>query len=238
MTSDHRQEVRAALVSGDGERFVAALSSVDLNKWAQQAGNGLIAAIDNGSEVVRPMATQCAEVLRQRWWEGDKELAADLESALDPGSSGLRLPALPVDLDEIASLLDSGNSDGGWIDRSTGEIWIRDMLDAFDELDDDRPDFDEDDDRWLVVPPLGGRDAYRDMQDFVSSVANPSAADLLAVAIEGRGAFRRFKDIIRRYPDLEDDWYRFSDERRHGRARAWLAHAGYRPQQRVYSPPP
>ncbi len=213
---------------GDGERIVAALSSVDLGSWAQQAGDGLIAAIDNRSEEVRPIATQCVEVLRQRCSEGDKELADDLESALDPGSSGLRLPALPVDLDELADLLESGNNDGGWID------WIRDMLNAFD---DDRPDFDEDDDRWLAVPSLGGRDAYRDMQDFVAAVTNPSAADLLAVAIEGRGAFRRFKDVVRRFPDLEDDWYRFSDERRHGRARAWLAHAGYRPQQRVYSPP-
>ena len=97
------------------------------------------------------------------------------------------------------------------------------MLDAFDEH---RPDFDDDSDHWLAVPSLGGRAAYRDMQDFVSAVNAPEAAERLADAIAGRGSFRRFKDLVRRCPDLEDDWCRFSDERRHGRARAWLVHAG------------
>ena len=46
---------------------------------------------------------------------------------------------------------------------------------------------------------------------------------------EGGGAFRRFKDVLHRWPDLVDRWYGFSDDRRIGRARAWLADAGYRP---------
>lgn len=229
--------MRAALVSGDGALIVAALASADLESWAQQVGNGLIAAIENGSEEVRPIARHCADVLRGRRWDGDEELADDLESALAPDSSGLRLPALLVDLDEVADLLDSGNGEGGWIDLANGDTWNRDVLDAFDEFDDNRPDFDDDSDRWLAVTSVGGRAAYRDMQDFVSAVANTSAAEGLTVAIGGPGAFRRFKDALRSYPELEDDWYRFSDERRHGRARAWLAHAGYRPQQRGYSPP-
>jgi len=229
--------MRAALVSGDGDRIVTAMAGVDLESWAQQVGSGLLAAIENGSEKVRPIASHCADVLRGRRWDGDEELADDLDSALDPESSGLRLPALLVDLDEVADLLDSGNGEGGWIDLANGDTWNRDMLDAFDEFDDNRPDFDDDSDRWLAVTSVGGRAAYRDMQDFVSAVANPSAAEGLTVAIGGRGAFRRFKDALRSYPDLEDDWYRFSDERRHGRARAWLTHAGYRSQERVYSPP-
>jgi hypothetical protein len=229
--------MRAALVSGDGDRIVAAMAGVNLEGWAQQVGSGLIAAIENGSEGVRPIARHCADVLRGRRRDGDEELAEDLESALDPDSNGLRLPALLVDLDEVADLLDSGNGDGGWIDLNNGDTWNRDMLDAFDEFDEHRPDFDDDSGRWLAVPSLGGRAAYRDMQDFISAVTDPTASERLTVAIEGRGAFRRFKDALRSYPDLEDDWYRFSDERRHGRARSWLAHAGYRPRQRAYSAP-
>ena len=52
-------------------------------------------------------------------------------------------------------------------------------------------------------------------------------ADRLEIAISGRGAFRRFKDVLARWPGELDRWYAFSAERQRGRARAWLADAGY-----------
>lgn len=58
-------------------------------------------------------------------------------------------------------------------------------------------------------------------------VADPDRADRLEIAIDGRGAFRRFKDVIARWPDEQDRWYAFSDERKRGRARACLAFKGY-----------
>ncbi|GHU68045.1 hypothetical protein FACS1894184_09110 [Clostridia bacterium] len=39
---------------------------------------------------------------------------------------------------------------------------------------------------------------------------DPHKSDMLAVAIQGKGAFRRFKDTMR-YVGLEDEWYRFKD---------------------------
>jgi uncharacterized protein UPF0158 len=55
-----------------------------------------------------------------------------------------------------------------------------------------------------------------------------SRADGLGIAIDGRGVFRRFKDTVSRWPDEQERWYRFSDERRRGRARQFLSFAGYR----------
>jgi hypothetical protein len=95
------------------------------------------------------------------------------------------------------------------------------------EADDDPPDF-EDPDRWLHVAPEGSGEGYRDMEDFIASVSDPGRADRLSIVINGRGAFRRFKDTIARWPDEENRWYRFSEERCRGRAREWLAVAGYR----------
>ena len=51
----------------------------------------------------------------------------------------------------------------------------------------------------------------------------------MARALEGRGAFRRFRDELTRWPDIEDRWYVYSAERRRGRARAWLAAEGFTP---------
>jgi hypothetical protein len=68
------------------------------------------------------------------------------------------------------------------------------------------------------------------MEDFIGTVADKGRADRLSIAISGRGAFRRFKDVLARWPDELERWYTFSDERQRGRARAWLAAAGYAPQ--------
>src|SRR5207302_11230480 len=51
------------------------------------------------------------------------------------------------------------------------------------------------------------------------------AADLLSRAIEGRGAFRRFKDTLFECPELREAWFRFHDVRLRRRAIEWLQDA-------------
>ena len=43
-----------------------------------------------------------------------------------------------------------------------------------------------------------------------------------------RGAFRRFKDELARWSGELERWHALSEERQRGRARSWLAAAGYR----------
>jgi hypothetical protein len=109
----------------------------------------------------------------------------------------------------------------------TGVVWHASTIEYFAEQEPEQaPDL-EDPDLWLYVGPEGSVDGYRDTEDFIGTVNNPDRADRLGIAIDGRGAFRRFKDISR-WPDDQDRWYRFSDQRRRGRARQWLSFAGYR----------
>jgi hypothetical protein len=56
----------------------------------------------------------------------------------------------------------------------------------------------------------------------VSELRAGELRDALDRAIEGRGAFRRFKDEVGR-SGLLDRWYPYSDDRQRGRAREWLA---------------
>lgn len=63
---------------------------------------------------------------------------------------------------------------------------------------------------------------------FVDTVADDDRADRPGFAVRGRGAFRRFKDVLGRWPGQLERWFRFSGEREGGRARAWLTDAGYR----------
>jgi hypothetical protein len=92
-----------------------------------------------------------------------------------------------------------------------------------EEADDDG----DDPERWLLVHGEGSREGYRDTELFIASVEQPARADRLAVAIEGRGAFRRFKDELGRSPGELERWHTLAEERQRGRARSWLAPAGY-----------
>lgn len=86
---------------------------------------------------------------------------------------------------------------------------------------------------WLVVTPQGSRSAYEDIVDLAGSVANERLRDLLLVALDGSGAFSRFKDVLGRDRSELDRWFQFSDERGCQRATQWLAEAGYRPAEKA-----
>jgi hypothetical protein len=64
------------------------------------------------------------------------------------------------------------------------------------------------------------------MADFTELVSDDHAVRRLARAINGRGAFRRFKDELHEeYPDLLPVWYAFRDARAARRAVDWLLDA-------------
>jgi len=67
------------------------------------------------------------------------------------------------------------------------------------------------------------------LRRFAGTVTDPDRADRLGITIQGRGVFRRFNDTLARWPAELDRLYAFSDDRQRGRARAWLADQGYRP---------
>lgn len=128
-----------------------------------------------------------------------------------------------VDLDELSMALEDHSPmlDGFWMfDPRTGETqyYSRDAGD-FDDADDLDPDL-------LRVESLPSSEGYQDMVDFIELVPESRPADLLSRAIEGRGAFRRFKDTLFEFPELRQQWFAFRDTRMRHRALAWLAENG------------
>jgi len=55
------------------------------------------------------------------------------------------------------------------------------------------------------------------MEDFVDQIVaprNPQAAEKLSIALMGRGAFRRFKDVLHMVGNKwVEAWYRWHDDR-------------------------
>ena len=105
------------------------------------------------------------------------------------------LRSLPVDLEELASLLEGDPlSGGGRIDLRSGACWPHSVEYGEDDGDEN------DEDRWLHVAHLGSREGYQDMELFIATVKDPAIVDRLQIAITGKGAFRRFGVVVIRMP--------------------------------------
>ena len=228
-SKEQRSARRAAVYRGDGRAVIDVLRGVGADDDSLQlAGDGLIAAVMQGVDGAAELARGLVVGLRRRGWEGDDELADQLEAHLGGGPAAM-LRALPVDLEELAGLLEGDPlSIGGRIDIRTGEVWSQAAIEYVLETGEEDEDTGDDPGRWLPVHGEGSREGYRDMELFIASVEDPGRAERLAVAIRGRGAFRRFKDELACWPGELERWHALSEERQRGRARSWLAAAGYR----------
>jgi hypothetical protein len=225
---ERERELRAAVFTVNGEDVVSLLQS---GPWPGHAiqliGDGPIAALEQGAAGARELALDCVIDLRERDWDGDEELAAALIARLGAGPAPMLRP-LPVDLDQLADVLEGDpTSGGGRIDLRTGEVWPQAVFDFGIETGEEDEEEEDDDDRWLWVFNEGSGAGYRDMERFVAGIEDNEIAAHLARALDGPGAFRRFRNQLTRWPDLHDSWNAYSAERRRGRARAWLATAGY-----------
>ncbi len=137
---------------------------------------------------------------------------------------------LKICLDELCSAMeDSSYEHIYYLDLKTGEIvLISDWMDE-EEVERLREGIEGSPDRYRQIPKVESYEAYRDMEDFIATVEDEHLAELLEVAINGSGAFRRFKDVLLRYPEERERWFRFKDERMEQRALEWLDGIGVSP---------
>ena len=65
------------------------------------------------------------------------------------------------------------------------------------------------------------------MVDYIATLTDDHLADLLTVAVTGRGAFRRFKDVLAGRTGTLEPYFAFANARKHRRAAAWLTDRDY-----------
>lgn len=66
---------------------------------------------------------------------------------------------------------------------------------------------------WIDLPRWESADGFRLMEKFTASLRNPLVREELSSALDrGRGVFRAFKDVLSRYPEIEQLWFSFKEK--------------------------
>jgi hypothetical protein len=131
--------------------------------------------------------------------------------------------ALNINIDELCSAMeDSSFENHYYLDLENGEILL--LIDYSDDEEGEklREKIDDEPERYELIPKLESHESYADLEDFVATLKDEHLVELLEVAINGKGAFRRFKDVLFRFPEERERWFQFKDARIRERVREWL----------------
>jgi uncharacterized protein UPF0158 len=85
---------------------------------------------------------------------------------------------------------------------------------------------------YMRIDPVSSREQYRWMERFIATVEEPELRQKLVASIDGKGAFRRFKDVLMSYPVDRERWFAFRSERLRIAIEAWLEAHGLKAQER------
>jgi hypothetical protein len=104
------------------------------------------------------------------------------------------------------------------LDLETGEILF--LLEYTDDEETGKlkDKTEEESDRYERIPKAESHEGYVDMVEFIATVKDELLAELLGVAINGKGAFRRFKDVLLNYAEERERWFQLKDDRIQERA--------------------
>ena len=75
---------------------------------------------------------------------------------------------------------------------------------------------------YMRVEPVSSREQYRWMERFIATVEEGPLRQKLLQSIDGKGAFRRFKDVLVAFPVDRERWFAFRSERLRTCMEGWL----------------
>ena len=130
---------------------------------------------------------------------------------------------LKIVLDELYDAMENSSYEVEYyLDLETGEIlFVSEDMDDVETVK-MKNQIEEELGRYELIPKAESYEGYRDMQAFITTVEDDHLSELLEVAINGKGAFRRFKDVLLNYPEERERWFQFKDDRMKERALEWL----------------
>ena len=132
-----------------------------------------------------------------------------------------------IDLDMLETAMeDSDLANRYFLNLVTGKVvFFSDYLGLSDEDERLLEDIDGSND-YVAIERIPSHVAYQWMVDFVEEMVAPvdeHAAEKLSIALNGKGAFRRFKDTLHRVDgQWLQAWYQYRDKRLKAAVDEWV----------------
>jgi hypothetical protein len=133
----------------------------------------------------------------------------------------------PIDMDMLETAMeDSDLTNRYFLNLVTGEvIFFSEYVGLSDEDEHLLEEIDGSND-YVAIERIPSHEAYQWMVDFVDEMVAPAdenAAEKLSIALNGKGAFRRFKDTLHRVDDQWlQAWYQWRDKQLKATVDKWL----------------
>ncbi len=83
--------------------------------------------------------------------------------------------------------------------------------------------------RFVKIPERSPKHGYTAMKEFIETLTDPQLKVKLSRILDGKGAFRRFKDALEQYPKERKLWYGFNAKANRQVIEKWLKTLGVEP---------
>jgi hypothetical protein len=80
--------------------------------------------------------------------------------------------------------------------------------------------------RYIRIPERQNRIAYQSMSAFLDTIEDPLLREELSAALNGKGAFRKFKDTLIRFPRERKRWHSYNAKTMKKESIEWLTSLG------------
>jgi hypothetical protein len=130
--------------------------------------------------------------------------AEESPAAFSAGANG-DLARVSLDWVELEGALENNSPElHSFLNRGTGDV-VR-IFRGSEGADQKLRDVENDPD-FLYIEPISSREQYKWMEEFIETTEESNLKDKLNIAIDGKGAFRRFKDVLVGYPEDRERWF-------------------------------
>lgn len=120
------------------------------------------------------------------------------------------MPPLIIDAQEIILAVENHDPlQRHYLDRESGEVV---SLHEDYSTEDEWEPLDIDPDRYLRIEPLASSDSYAVMRGFVETLPQGRVQAELMLALDSRKPFRRFKEMLLKYPAVREAWFDFHEQ--------------------------
>jgi hypothetical protein len=128
---------------------------------------------------------------------------------------------VPIDWNDLEIAVErNAPSTESFLDTQTGQVVT--VVSGDPEAPLRKRQVSENIENYARIEPASSREQYRWMERFVASVPDEALRERLLISIDGKGAFRRFKDVLLAYPAERERWFSYRADLLHWHIHNWL----------------